>query len=112
MTTTTTLELRITPRAAALTIAADPTLERPYQVSWEGAAPTVRERRDAVEVGYTLAGRLRALAPRGGSLTVTLNPAVAWAIELRGGVSGLRADLRDPAADRDRDLRRRPRRRA
>lgn len=30
-----------------------------------------------------------------GSLTVALHPSVAWSIELRGGVSGLRADRRD-----------------
>jgi hypothetical protein len=95
MTTTTTHTLHITPRAAALTIAADHALERPYQLSWEGAEPTVREQSDEVHVGYALGGRLRAMSRRGAALTVVLNPAVAWAIELDGGVSGLRADLRD-----------------
>jgi hypothetical protein len=95
MTTMTTLSLHITPRAAELTITADPTLERPYQLSWEGPVPTVREQGGEVEVGYTFGGRLRAMSPLGGSLSVALSPAVRWAIELRGGVSGLRADLRD-----------------
>jgi hypothetical protein len=93
--TTTARKLHITPRAAALTIAADPALERPYQLSWQGAEPTVREEADEVRVGYTLGGRVRAMSRRAGALTVALNPALAWAIELDGGVSGLRADLRD-----------------
>jgi hypothetical protein len=95
MTTTTAISLRITLRAAELTITSDPTLERPYRLRWEGPAPTVREHGGEVEIGYTLAGRLRALSPRGGSLGVAVNPAFRWTIELRGGVSGLRADLRD-----------------
>jgi hypothetical protein len=87
------LDLRITPRAAELTIVADPALPRVYEVRWEGPEPTVREDPEWVEIGYGLGGRLKAMAPRGGSLTVTLNPAIAWAIHLRGGVSGMRADL-------------------
>jgi hypothetical protein len=85
--------LRIAPHAAPLTIAADPALEEDYSVRWEGAAPTIREDGEAVDVGYTIGGRLRALSPRRASLTVSLNPAVEWSIELAGGVSGLRADL-------------------
>jgi hypothetical protein len=82
MTTATTHHLRITPRAAALRLAADPTLERPYRVNWEGAEPTVREQGDEVHIEYTLGDRLRAMSRRSGALTVTLNPAVPWAIEL------------------------------
>jgi hypothetical protein len=89
------MDLRITPRAASLTIAADPTLDRPCQVNWNGPEPTVREREDVIEIGYTLGERLKAMAPRGGSLAVALNPALPWAIELRGGASDLRADLRE-----------------
>jgi hypothetical protein len=92
MTTETTLQLQITPRAAAVTIAADPALDRPYRVSWEGAAPNVSEHEGEIEVGYS---RLRTLAPRRASLSLALNPAGTWAIDLRGGVSDLRADLRD-----------------
>jgi hypothetical protein len=87
--------LRITPRAAALTIGADRTLERLFRISSHGARPRVREHDGETEVDYTLGGRLRALSSRIGSLTVALNPTAVWAIELRGGVSGLRADLRD-----------------
>jgi hypothetical protein len=86
--------LCIEPRAAALTIAGDASLDDAYRVCWEGAAPRVREHDEVTEIDYTLPKRLRAASPRGGSLALALSPAVAWAIELRGGVSGLRADLR------------------
>lgn len=86
--------LQITPRAARLTLAADAALERPIQVDWEGTAPTVRERGGRIEVAYSLGGRIRELSPRRGVLAVALDPAEAWTIELRGGVSGLQADLR------------------
>ena len=95
MTTQTTHRLRITPRATALRISADPTLERAHRMTWEGAGPTVREDDGEIEIAYTIGARLRAMSPRGGTLTVALNPAVPWTIELEGGVSGLRADLRD-----------------
>jgi hypothetical protein len=91
----TKLNLTITPRAAALALATDPELATAFRVRGEGPAPTVREEGDRIEIGYTLAGRLRALSPRRGSLSVELSPAVPWAIELRGGVSGLRAQLAD-----------------
>jgi hypothetical protein len=91
----TNLNLKITPRAAALTITSDPTLDRALRVSGKGPTPRVDEQNDTIEVGYGLGGRLRALSPRGGSLSVALNPAVSWAIALDGGVSGLRAELRD-----------------
>jgi hypothetical protein len=89
------MTLRITPRAAALTITADPTLEEPYRVGWEGVEPRVRERDDAIEIDYPIPARLQTLTPGRGSLSVALNPAADWAIELDGGVSGLRADLRE-----------------
>jgi hypothetical protein len=87
------MTLRITPRAAALTIAVDPALDADYLVRWEGAAPTTREDGDTIDVGYSIAGRLKALSPHRSSLTVILNPAIAWSIEVAGGVSGLRADF-------------------
>jgi enamine deaminase RidA (YjgF/YER057c/UK114 family) len=87
--------LRIAPRAGTLAIHADPQLKADYRVDWGGAEPTVCESGGEIEVGYTVGARLRALSPRPGSLTVALNPDVSWSIELAGGVSGLRADLRD-----------------
>lgn len=84
----------IAPRAARLTIAADPGLGQPACVRWEGAEPIVAETGDAIEIHYSIAARLRAIAPHRSSLSVALNPAFAWAIVMRGGVSGLRADLR------------------
>jgi hypothetical protein len=93
--TTSSRTLRIRPRAALLAIHTDALLEDPYRVEWRGAEPTVDDRGRSVEVGYTAGARLRALTPRRGSLSVALHPNVPWAIELDGGVSGLRADLRD-----------------
>ena len=95
MTTQTTHRLRITPRAAALRMTADETLERAYRMTWEGAEPRVREGDDEIDIDYTIGGRLRAMSPRRGTLAVALNPAVPWTIQFRGGVSGLRADLRE-----------------
>jgi hypothetical protein len=84
------MTLRIIPRAAALTIAGDASLDEPYRLSWEGAAPTVRDGENEVAVDYGFGSRLRV---RRASLAVLLNPALAWSIELAGGVSGLRAAL-------------------
>jgi hypothetical protein len=94
-TTQTSARLRIAPRAADLTIVADPTLTVLFDVDWTGAEPTVRADDDRIDVRYTPRARLRTLSPRQASLTLRLNPAAAWTIELAGGVSGLRADLRD-----------------
>jgi hypothetical protein len=88
-------QLRIAPRASALNIAADPTLERSYRVTSKGAKPRIREHDGEVDIDYSLRGRLRALSRRGASLSLALNRAFAWSIELRGGAAGLRADLRD-----------------
>jgi hypothetical protein len=111
MTTQTTHRLRITPRAAALKMTADDTLERAYRMTWEGAEPRVREGDDEIDIDYTIGGRLRAMSPRRGTLAVALNPAVPWTIQLRGGVSGLRADLRELEVSGGNDLGRRERRR-
>jgi hypothetical protein len=84
--------LRITPRSSLVTITADRTLDRAYRVDAGGPQPRVRETDDVVALDYSVAGRLRSLVPRS-RLDVALNPRVSWAIELRGGVSGLRAGL-------------------
>ena len=84
--------LRITPRSSLLVLIADPTLDRPYRIESTGPAPRVREHADGVDLDYSLAGRIRSLVPRS-SLAVALSPAHTWAIELIGGVSGLRAGL-------------------
>jgi hypothetical protein len=90
----TTRQLRITPRDAAVTIVADPTLDLPYSAAWSGAAPTIEEQDGAIEFRYGLGARLRSLLPRPRSLRVALAPTAVWKIELHGGVSALRADLR------------------
>jgi hypothetical protein len=90
---TTTARLRVVPRATDLTIVADPTIEQRYAASWDGPEPAIEERDDDLDVRYSFRGRLAALA--GGALTLRLNPAYTWEIEIEGGVSGLRADLRE-----------------
>jgi hypothetical protein len=89
------MNIRIAPRASALTITADPTLDDAYSVSWDGPAPRVRERDGAIEIDYTVPARLQAMSPRRRSLALALNPGVDWELELEGGVSRLRADLRE-----------------
>ena len=91
----TTRQLRITPRDAAVTIVADPTLDLPYSAAWSGVAPTIEEQDGAIEVRYGLGARLRGLLPRRRTLTVALAPTAVWKIEVDGGVSALRADLRE-----------------
>ena len=84
--------LRITPRAAALTIGSG---EGPLRAKWRGPAPRIRDRRGVTEVGYGVLGRLRALVTPRSSLALTLDPRIALDLEIAGGVSGLRADLRE-----------------
>jgi hypothetical protein len=93
--TRTAARLRIAPRAADLTLVADPTLDVLFDVDWTGAEPTVRSEDGGIDVRYTPRARLRALSPRHASLTLRLNPVADWTIEIAGGVSGLRADLSD-----------------
>jgi hypothetical protein len=88
---TTTARLRVAPRSTDLTIVADPTVEQRYAASWEGPEPAIEERNDDLDVRYSFRGRLAALT--GGELTLRLNPAYTWEIEIVGGVSGLRANL-------------------
>jgi hypothetical protein len=87
--------LRVTPRAALLTVTAGAASDGGHRVTWDGAAPVVRTHDHVLEIDYALAGRLRALSPRRSSLTLALSPDATWTIELDGGVSGLRADLRE-----------------
>ena len=52
-------------------------------------------RRGVTEVGYGVLGRLRALVTRRSSLALRLDPRIPLDLEIAGGVSGLRADLRE-----------------
>jgi hypothetical protein len=90
---TTTFRLHVAPRSADMTIVADSTLgDRLYDLAWTGAQPVVEERDREISIRYSLRGRVAALG--GGTLALRLNPSIAWEIDLEGGVSGLRADLR------------------
>ena len=83
--------LRIIPRAAALDLSSE---ETPLRVRSTGPRPHVRDRGLVTEIGYSLPARLRALAARHSRLALTLDRRLPLAIEIAGGVSGLRADLR------------------
>jgi hypothetical protein len=82
--------LRIIPRAAALDLSSEDTSLR---VRSTGPRPHVRDQGLVTEVGYSLPARLRALAARHSRLALTLDRRLPLAIEISGGVSGLRADL-------------------
>jgi hypothetical protein len=82
--------LRIIPRAAALDLSSEDTSLR---VRSTGPRPHVRDHGLVTEVGYSLPARLRALAARHSRLALTLDRRLPLAIEISGGVSGLRADL-------------------
>jgi hypothetical protein len=82
--------LRLVPRAAALDLSSE---DAPMRARWSGATPRIRERGLLTEVGYSLPARLRALAARHSWLALTLDRRLPLAIEIAGGVSGLRADL-------------------
>ena len=84
--------LRIIPRAAALKLSSE---DAPFRARWGGPTPRIRVRGRLTEVGYTLPARLRALATRHSRLALTLDRRLPLAIEIAGGVSGLRADLRE-----------------
>jgi hypothetical protein len=89
---TTTRTLRITPRAAGLDLTSE---NGPLRARWKGPTPRIRDRGLLTEVGYTAAARLRALAARRSWLGLTLDRRTPLAIEVEGGVSSLRADLRE-----------------
>jgi class 3 adenylate cyclase len=79
-------------RAVSVTIAADPSLQDPYQASFQGAAPSVRVEDGTVALEYR---RLR-FPPfewHAGASTVTLNGSVPWRIEARGGLAHVTATL-------------------
>ena len=84
--------LRLIPRAAALELSSE---DAPLRARWSGPTPRIRERGLLTEVGYSLPARLRALAARRSWLALTLDRRLPLAIEIAGGVSGLRADLRE-----------------
>lgn len=82
--------LRLIPRAAALELSSE---DGPLRARWRGPTPRIRERGLLTEVGYSLPARLRAPAARHSWLALTLDRRLPLAIEIAGGVSGLRADL-------------------
>jgi DNA-binding MarR family transcriptional regulator len=79
--------------ASRLTLRADRALPDLYRAHFAGAAPEVRVRGGTVTIraGFSLAALFgRGIAPA----EVTLNGAIPWTIEVRGGAAQLTADLR------------------
>jgi hypothetical protein len=86
-----TSRLEIKPRSAFVTIDADPSLRERYRARFEGPAPQVDVRNGTVAVAYDR--RLRPFFPRRRGAEITVDPSVPWDVEVRGGVSSLRADF-------------------
>jgi class 3 adenylate cyclase len=79
-------------RAAGVTIAADPSMQEPYQGRFEGPAPKVRVGDGTVAIEYRR-HRFPSLEGRAEASTVTLNGSLPWRIEARGGLAHVTASL-------------------
>lgn len=82
--------LRFMTGASRVTMRADAPPELLYQARFEGKAPTVKEEAGTVSVQYP---RFSLLDWRKQGAHVSLNTAIAWQLELKGGVSRLDAEL-------------------
>ncbi len=80
--------------ASRLEVVAGTALDELCRARFGGAAPDVRVLDGTVTIGYRRQGLERILDWGGFSARVELGPAVPWAIEVRGGMSKLTADLR------------------
>ena len=81
-------------RAAGVTIDAEASLREPYRAEFDGPAPKVEVGDGTVTVEFRRHGLpLLDRSPR--TTRLTLNAAVAWAIEASGGLAGVTANL-DP----------------
>ena len=89
--TTVTSRLVFPHGVANLTIRVDASITETYRAEFYGPKPQVSESEGVVTIDYP---RFNPLIWGRTSANVTLNPARAWAIEIRGGVSHLDADLR------------------
>lgn len=77
--------------ASRLTLRAGSAMDDLYRANFEGPAPKINVEDGVVTVSYSR--RSRFLDWRSHSSQVTLNAAVPWEIELRGGASRIDADL-------------------
>ncbi len=76
---------------AKITLHADRNISQLYQARFEGTPPDVKTKEGVVTIRYPR--RLWMLGMGEGVADVTLNAAIPWAITIRGGVSGITADL-------------------
>src|SRR5262245_49946512 len=85
--------------ASLVSIRADAAMPDLYRAHFEGPAPRVQARDGAVSVQYrrlSLTGWAKyALLWGRHAAEITLNAAIPWQVEIRGGVSKLDADLRE-----------------
>src|ERR671935_2054869 len=91
MTATATNRLVFPHGVANLTIRVEESIPETYRAEFYGPKPHVTETEGVVSIDYP---RFNPLIWGRTSANVTLNPARAWTIEIRGGVSHLDADLR------------------
>lgn len=77
--------------ATRLTLRAGAGIDDLYRARFEGSAPQVKAEDGIVTVRFSK--RFRLFDRRTQSAEVTLNPAVTWAIEVRGGAFAVEADL-------------------
>src|SRR3989442_6504225 len=77
---------------ATLTIRADQSMPTEYHGEFYGPKPEVTQTDGVVVVDYP---RFNPFISGRTSATITLSPSVTWSIEIRDGVSGWDADLRN-----------------
>ena len=77
---------------ANLTIRVDASMTETYRAEFYGPKPQVTESDGVVSIDYP---RFNPLIWGRTAANVTLNPSKAWALEIRGGVSHLDADVRN-----------------
>lgn len=77
---------------ANLTIRVDASMPERYRASFYGPKPNVSEANGAISIDYP---RFNPLIWGRTSADVTISPATAWAIEVRGGVAHWDGDLRN-----------------
>lgn len=76
---------------ANLTIRTDASMVETYRAQFEGPKPQVSERNEVISIDYP---RFNPLIWGRTAAEITINPARAWAFEIRGGASRWDGDLR------------------
>ena len=77
--------------AAKVTLSADPAMRELYRAEFDGAPPDITVEGGTVSVQYQR--RFRAFDWRRAAVYLTLNGSISWAVEVRGGLAQMNADL-------------------